>query len=350
MDLDLLERRVSELGEPAYRARQAWEWATRGASGYDAMTNLPRALRELLAAEVPFSTLEAETEPRARDGTVKTLFRTADGHPVEAVLMRYRDGRRSVCVSSQSGCPLTCTFCATGRMAFGRNLSAWEILDQVLHYRRIEAVDHAVFMGMGEPFMNVDAVLAAARRLPELGITHRRTTISTVGWVPGLTRFVEEVSEPIRLALSLHAADPGLRSELMPVNDRYPLADVVALCRRHWERTKRRVFVEYVMLAGVNDSPAQARLLASLLGRDAFKVNLIPYNPTGLYDGSSRAAIDAFKAELDRAGVPATVRLTRGRDIAAACGQLAAPARAARSRSREGRTLPFLPRGDVHAD
>jgi 23S rRNA (adenine2503-C2)-methyltransferase len=191
-------------------------------------------------------------------------------------------------------------------------------------------------MGMGEPFMNVDAVLEAARRLPEVGITHRRTTISTVGWVPGLRRFVEDVEEPIRLALSLHAADEALRSELMPVNDRYPLPDVLALCRAHWERTKRRVFVEYVMLAGVNDSPAQARALAGLLGRDGFKVNLIPYNPTGMYDGSSRDAIAAFKAELDRARVPATVRLTRGRDIAAACGQLAAPTRA-RSRATTAR-------------
>ncbi len=328
MDLDLLQARLADLGEPSYRARQAWDWAAGGVEGYHAMTNLPRALRETLEADVPFSTLTAENEQNARDGTVKTLFRTADGHPVEAVLMRYRDGRRSVCVSSQSGCPLTCTFCATGRMAFGRNLTAWEILDQVLHFRRTEPVNHLVFMGMGEPFMNVDAVLAAARRLPDVGITHRRTTISTVGWVPGLTQFVEEVSEPIRLALSIHAADPGLRSELMPVNDRYPLPDVVALCRSHWERTKRRVFVEYVMLAGVNDSPAQARLLASLLGRDAFKVNLIPYNPTGLFDGSPRAAIAAFKAELDRTRVPATVRLTRGRDIAAACGQLATAPRA----------------------
>ena len=253
-------------GEPAYRARQVWEWAARGASGYDAMTNVPQALREALDADVPFSTLAPETEQRSRDGTVKTLFRTHDGHPVEAVLMRYRDGRRSVCVSSQSGCPLTCTFCATGRMAFGRNLTPWEIVDQVLHFRRAEPVNHVVFMGMGEPFMNVDAVLEAARRLPDIGITHRRTTISTVGWLPGLRRFVEEVEEPIRLALSLHAADLALRSELMPVNDRYPLPEVLALCRAHWERTKRRVFVEYVMLAGVNDSPAQARALAGLLG------------------------------------------------------------------------------------
>ena len=330
MDLKRLDERLDELGQPAYRGRQVWEWASGGAPGYEAMTNLPLALRTALAADVPFSTLTAEAEQRSRDGTVKTLFRTHDGHPVEAVLMRYRDGRRSVCVSSQSGCPLTCTFCATGRMAFGRNLTASEILDQVLHFRRSEPVNHLVFMGMGEPFMNVDAVLDAARRLPDIGITHRRTTISTVGWLPGLERFVEEVTEPIRLALSLHAADPTLRRELMPVNDRYPLPDVLVLCRRHWERTNRRVFVEYVMLAGVNDSPAQARALAELLGREAFKVNLIPYNPTGMFDGSSRAAIAAFKAELDAARVPATVRLTRGRDIAAACGQLVAPARETR--------------------
>jgi len=316
------------MGQPTYRAAQVWEWTARGADGYQAMTNLPLALRTALEAEVPFSTLAVVTEQQARDGTVKTLFRTHDGHPVEAVLMRYRDGRRSVCVSSQSGCPLTCTFCATGAMTFGRNLTASEIVDQVLHFRRSVPLNHLVFMGMGEPLMNLDGVLGAARRLPAIGITHRRTTISTVGWMPGLSRFVEDVAEPIRLALSLHAADPALRSELMPVNDRYPLADVVALCRTHWERTNRRVFVEYVMLAGVNDAPAQARLLAELLGRDAFKVNLIPYNPTGKYGGSSREAIATFKAELDRAHVPATVRLTRGRDIAAACGQLAAVPRA----------------------
>jgi 23S rRNA (adenine2503-C2)-methyltransferase len=334
VDLALLERRIAELGEPRYRADQVWQWTARGAGGFDEMTNLPRGLRAALTTDVPFTTLASETEQQAKDGTVKTLFRTADGHPVEAVLMRYRDGRRSVCVSSQSGCPLTCTFCSTGRMAFGRNLSASEILDQALYFRRREQVDHLVFMGMGEPFMNVDAVLQAARRLPDIGITHRRTTISTVGWMPGLARFVDEVSEPIRLALSLHAADAQLRSELMPVNDRYPLDDVVELCREHWRRTNRRVFVEYVMLAGVNDAPAQARLVARVLGRDAFKVNLIPYNPTGSdYKGSSREAVAAFKAQLDQAGVPATIRLTRGRDIAAACGQLAAPSRA-RNRAR----------------
>jgi 23S rRNA (adenine2503-C2)-methyltransferase len=324
MDLNLLEATLATRGEPAYRARQVWEWTARGAAGYDAMTNLPRALREEIAARVPFSTLAVETERESRDGTVKTLFRTADGHPVEAVLMRYRDGRRSLCLSSQSGCPLTCTFCATGSMAFGRNLTASEILDQALHFRRSTEVNHAVFMGMGEPMLNLDEVLAAARRLPDLGITHRRTTVSTVGWIPGLRRFVDDVDEPIRLALSLHAPDDELRSRLMPVNDRYPLADVLAECRRHVARTRRRVFVEYVLLAGVNDSPEQARSLADLLGRDDFKVNLIPYNPTGLFTCSSRDRIASFKSVLDRAHVPATVRLTRGRDIEAACGQLAA--------------------------
>ncbi len=324
MDIALLETTLADRGEPAYRTRQVWEWAARGADGYASMSNVPARLRDALQEAVPFSTLTLQDEVRSRDGTVKALFRTHDGHPVEAVLMRYRDGRRSICVSSQSGCPLTCTFCATGTMQFGRNLTPSEILDQALHFRRVESLDHCVFMGMGEPMLNFDQVVAAARRLPDIGITHRRTTISTVGWMPGLTRFVDEVEEPIRLALSLHAADPGLRSRLMPVNDRYPLDDVLAECRRYVALRGRRAYVEYVMLAGVNDSPAQARELAAVLGKDAFKVNLIPYNPTGIFGGSSRDTIAAFKQVLDRARIPNTVRLTRGRDIAAACGQLAA--------------------------
>ena len=323
MDLALLERALADRGEPSYRARQVWEWTARGAASYEDMTTLPKALRSALAEDVPYSTLSVVTERESRDGTLKTLFRTHDGHPVEAVLMRYRDGRRSLCLSAQSGCPLTCTFCATGAMRFGRNLTASEIVDQALHFRRLDAVDHAVYMGMGEPFLNFDEVLASARRLPDVGITHRRTTISTVGWMPGLRRFVDEVDAPIRLALSIHAADPALRSTLMPVNDRYPLADVLAECRRYVALRRRKVFVEYVMIAGVNDSPAAARALAGLLDGRSFKVNLIPYNPTGKYEGSSRQAIESFKAVLDRARIPATVRLTRGRDIEAACGQLA---------------------------
>jgi 23S rRNA (adenine2503-C2)-methyltransferase len=322
VNLDLVAEALAD--EPSYRVRQVWEWASRGASSYSEMTNLSTRTRALLEGRVPFSTLEVVEQAESRDGTVKTLFHTADGKSVEAVLMRYRDGRRSACVSSQSGCPLTCTFCATGQMRFGRNLTAWEILDQALHFRRLEPIDHVVFMGMGEPMMNVDAVLGAARRLPDVGVTHRRTTVSTVGWLPGLRRFVDEVDEPIRLALSLHAAADALRSEIMPVNDRYPLEDVLAECRRYFDLRGRKVFVEYVMLDGVNDSPEQAAELADLLDRKVFKVNLIPYNPTGMYEGSPRETIAEFKAVLDAARLPSTVRLTRGRDIAAACGQLAA--------------------------
>jgi 23S rRNA (adenine2503-C2)-methyltransferase len=324
VDRALLQQRLSERGEPPYRAGQVWDWAARGATGYAEMTNVSNELRAELEDLVPFSTLELQHEARSQDGTVKALFTTADGHPVEAVLMRYRDGRRSICLSSQSGCPLTCTFCATGQMRFRRNLTASEILDQALHFRRIEPIDHAVFMGMGEPMLNLDAVLEAARFLPDVGITWRRTTISTVGWLPGLRRFVDEVEEPIRLAFSLHAPTDELRSELMPVNDRYPLRDVLAECGRYVELRRRKVYVEYVMLGGVNDRVEQARALAELLDPKIFKVNLIPYNPTGMYKGSTPKAIAAFKDVLDRARIPATVRLTRGRDIAAACGQLAA--------------------------
>src|SRR5689334_2238239 len=161
MDLELLDQTLTSRGEPSFRARQVWEWLARGARGYEEMTNLPAALRSALAEEVPFSSLTLEHEAHASDGTVKALFSTHDGRPVEAVLMRYKDGRRSLCLSSQSGCPLTCTFCATGQMRFGRNLTRWEIVDQALHFRRIDRVDQAVFMGMGEPMMNIDAVLGA---------------------------------------------------------------------------------------------------------------------------------------------------------------------------------------------
>jgi 23S rRNA (adenine2503-C2)-methyltransferase len=351
MDLELLEQTLAAHGEPRFRGRQVWEWAARGAAGYESMSNLPLALRETLAREAPFSSLELQREVRARDGTVKALFATADGRPLEAVLMRYRDRRRSICLSSQSGCPLTCTFCATGQMRFARNLSTSEILDQALHFRRIEPLDHCVFMGMGEPLLNLDAVLGACERLPDLGISHRHTAISTVGWIPGIERLAE-CELPLRLALSLHAPEEALRSELMPVNERYPLRDVLDACRAFYARKRRRVFVEYVMLAGVNDRYEQAVALAQLLaparhvstpvrGRGAgralgesereprmFKVNLIPYNPIDSggrapYHGSGREAIAAFRAALLERGVEATIRLTRGRDIDAACGQLA---------------------------
>jgi 23S rRNA (adenine2503-C2)-methyltransferase len=325
VDLDLLQRTLADAGEPAFRGRQVWSWAARGADGYEAMTDVPAALRSQLSDDVAFSTLTVVEEAHARDGTVKTLFHTADGRAVEAVLMRYRDGRRSLCLSSQSGCPLTCTFCATGAMKFGRNLTASEILDQALHFRRMESVDHVVFMGMGEPMMNLDNVLAACERLPDLGVTHRRTAISTVGWIPGIDRLAQ-TDMPIRLALSLHAADESLRSQIMPVNDRYPLSEVLEACTRFYAAKRRMVFIEYVMLKGVNDRFEQAVALAKVLDPKVFKVNLIPYNPTGSYNGSSPEAINTFRAVLEEHGLRATVRLTRGRDIAAACGQLAAAA------------------------
>lgn len=355
MDLERLASMLAEAGEPAYRARQVWSWAARGIRGYEQMSDLPAELRERLARELPFACLQVADEAHARDGTVKTLFQTEDGRALEAVLMRYRDspqgepGRRSICLSSQSGCPLTCTFCATGQMKFARNLTSSEILEQALHFRRLSApwpsngseltlqegtraapLTNCVFMGMGEPMLNLENVLAACERLPDLGITHRRTTISTVGWIPGIERLAEQ-EMPVRLALSLHAPEEALRSELMPVNERYPLHEVIEACRAFHARKRRRVFVEYVMLAGVNDRYEQALALARLLGGDTermcFKVNLIPFNPTdSSYQGSSRASIAAFRAALQSRGVPATVRLTRGRDIDAACGQLAARA------------------------
>jgi 23S rRNA (adenine2503-C2)-methyltransferase len=325
MDLELLRETLEAAGEPRYRRDQVWAWLARGAGSYEEMTDLAAALRAVLAERVPISTLRVEHEAHARDGTVKALLRTHDGHAVETVLMRYRDGRSSLCLSSQSGCPLTCTFCATGRMRFARNLTRDEIVDQALHFRRRGRVDHAVFMGMGEPMMNLDAVLGACELLPALGITSRRTAISTVGWIPGIERLTAS-RVPVRLALSLHAPEDALRSELMAVNERYALAEVLDACRAHWAATHRRVFIEYVMLAGVNDRYEQALALARLLSpREAFKVNLIPYNPTeSPYEGSGRAAIAAFRAALEARGVRVTVRLTRGRDIAAACGQLAA--------------------------
>jgi 23S rRNA (adenine2503-C2)-methyltransferase len=329
MDRDLLSETLARRDEPPYRARQVWAWLARGASSYAEMTDLPATLRAELAEHVPLSTLALEHEARASDGTVKALLRTGRGQAVETVLMRYRDGRRSLCLSSQSGCPLTCSFCATGRMRFAGNLSADEILDQALHFRRQGEVDHAVFMGMGEPMMNLDAVLEACALLPAMGIANRRTAISTVGWIPGIER-LSASGLPIRLALSLHAPEDELRSALMAVNDRYPLADVLDACRADHAIRRRTVFIEYVMLAGVNDRFEQALQLARLLSpREAFKVNLIPYNPTdSQLQGSGRDAIAAFRSALQSRGVPVTVRLTRGREIAAACGQLAAQAAA----------------------
>jgi 23S rRNA (adenine2503-C2)-methyltransferase len=325
VNLELLSHTLSAQREPAFRASQVWAWAARGASGYEQMTDLPIELRRRLADEVPFSTLEPQSERRASDGTEKVLFATEQGQAVEAVLMRYRDGRRSVCLSSQSGCPLTCRFCATGQMKFARNLTLSEIVDQALYFRRKERIDHAVFMGMGEPLINVEPVCESFSYLRDIGIAPRHVAVSTVGWLPGIERLTQSPL-PVRLALSVHAADEALRSELMPVNNRYPLSEVLEACRRFARARKQRVFVEYLMLDGVNDRYEQALELASILEpKKAFKVNLIPYNPSGgAFAGSSERAIAAFKDALSSQGLQATVRLTRGRDIDAACGQLAA--------------------------
>lgn len=330
MDLNQLEATLVDLGQPPYRADQVWEWLARGTGTWGEMTNLPADLREELEGRMPISTLSVDASARSVDGTEKALFLTGDQRPVEAVLMRYRDGRRSLCLSSQSGCPLTCTFCATGRMKFGRNLTESEILDQALHFRRIEPVNHAVFMGMGEPMMNLDNVLAVCEKLPDVGVANSHTTISTVGWLPGIVRITNE-GPPVRLALSLHAPNEELRSRIMPVNDRHSMTDVVAACREWRHVRKRKVFIEYLMLDGVNDTVELAHELADLLlPRNDFKVNLIPYNPTGTgYSGSSRESIDRFRETLMSRGIHATVRLTRGRDIDAACGQLAAKATSA---------------------
>jgi 23S rRNA (adenine2503-C2)-methyltransferase len=327
VDIELLEQTLADLGQPAYRTDQVWEWLARGADSFDGMSNLPADVRDELKARLPVSTLTVDASAKSVDGTEKALFATADRRPVEAVLMRYRDGRRSLCLSSQSGCPLTCTFCATGTMKFGRNLTESEILDQALHFRRIEPVNHAVFMGMGEPMMNLDNVLAVCERLPSVGVANSHTTISTVGWLPGIERVVTE-GPAVRLALSLHAPNDELRSQIMPVNDRYPIAEVVAACREWRHTRKRKVFIEYLMLDGVNDSTVLAHELADLLlPKNDFKVNLIPFNPSGTgYAGSPREAIDRFRDTLVARGIHATVRLTRGRDIDAACGQLAANA------------------------
>jgi 23S rRNA (adenine2503-C2)-methyltransferase len=340
MDRELLEQTLANLGQPAYRARQVWERACAGASSYEEMTSLPKDLRSELRQRVPFSALNLERRLEARDGTIKALFRTHDGHPVESVLMRYRDGRRSVCISTQSGCPLQCAFCASGQMGFRRNLSAWEIVEQALFFRRVEAISNAALMGMGEPLMNLEAVLTAVRALPDLGIGARHTAISTAGWVPGIDRLTGE-GLPVKLALSLHAPDDELRGTLMPVTARYPIAEVLAACKRFYAVRRRKVLVEYLMLAGVNDHREQARALARLLNPKVFKLNLIPYNETGAFRGSSRAAIDAFRDTLSRGGLEATVRVARGREIEAACGQLAgAPGTADRTTGDEPAVSP----------
>ena len=342
LSLDALRAAVVALGQPAYRAQQVSGWLYRStAAGFEAMTNLPLTLRRALAERYRFGALETVTERVSSDGeTRKALLRLSDGQQVESVLMRYpqrSDGtgaeRATVCVSTQVGCPVRCSFCATGLMGFARNLTSGEILEQALYFlrwsrREPPLVRNVVFMGMGEPLLNYDATMAAVERLvhPEgAGLGVHRLTVSTSGWLPGIERLTRDPLA-VRLAVSLHAPNDALRDELVPLNRRFPVADLFAACHAYQRHTGRRVTFEYTLMDGVNDTPALARELATLVGGLDAHVNLIPMNPVaGLpYAPSSWEAVEAFHAVLRERGVICTVRREMGRDIQAACGQLRA--------------------------
>jgi len=334
VDRETVAGLLESWGQPAFRMGQIVQAQGAGAATWDDVTTLPRALRARLAEHGPLWSVRPESTSTSRDGTVKWRLALPDDRVVEAVLIAHGRRRRTVCVSSQAGCALGCRFCATGAMGAGRDLTAWEIAEQAL-IARAEAerqgarLSNVVFMGMGEPMQNLDAVLGACAEMnrPQgLGISARAIAISTAGWVPGIARLAEHPL-PVRLALSLHAADDATRSRLMPINNRWSIANVLAACRRYCDRTGRRVFVEYLLLEGVNDAPADARRLAGLLRDGRFHVNLIEYNPTASgYAASSPPRREAFVDALRRAGLEASVRRSRGADVDAACGQLAARA------------------------
>jgi len=323
---------MAELGQPAYRARQVFHALhAEGARDWDAARTLPAALRARLAARYALGTSTVARRAQSRDGTAKYLLALRDGREVETVHIPD-DGRVTVCVSSQAGCALACAFCATGRLGLLRNLTAGEIVEQVERAREGHPAPNVVFMGMGEPLANYAAVVQAIRILlaPEgLGLSPRRITLSTSG-LPDRMRQLAGEDLGIRLAVSLHAADDAKRTALMPINARYPIADVLAAAREYAERSGRRVSFEYVMLAGVNDTDADAARLAALLPRRIAHVNLIPYNPTDAeFRGSSPERIAHFAALLRERGVACSVRRSRGRDVQAACGQLAGARRQA---------------------
>jgi 23S rRNA (adenine2503-C2)-methyltransferase len=323
---------VDSLGEPAYRAAQLFGWTYRSlVSGFDAMTNLPLPLRQQLAELATIQSLRPLDAVVSANGlTSKTLFELWDWETIEAVLMRYQ-GRHTVCISSQVGCAIGCPFCATGQSGFTRNLSTGEIVDQVLHSARLLkeqdlSISNVVLMGMGEPLANYDAMWGAIEILNDrrgFGLGSRRFTVSTAGLPPGITRLAQEELS-VGLAVSLHAANNELRDRLVPLNRRYPLSDLITACREYAERTGRRVTFEYALIDGINDSPSQAEELGHLLRGLLCHVNLIPLNPTEdcNYQPSGRAHVLAFRRTLNRTGIPNTVRLGRGMDISAGCGQL----------------------------
>ena len=322
---------LSAHGAPAYRRAQIWAWLARGAAGFDAMRDVPKALRAELDRDFRFTSLKTIATSEADDGlTTKTLYELDGGHSVEAVVMRYAD-RSTLCISSQAGCPVGCPFCATGKFPFGRNLKAYEIVEQAVDAERILAAEgrrlsHVVFMGMGEPMANYRAVVDSVRRLADaelLGISPRRIVVSTSGLIPRIAQLAEE-KIPVTLAISLHAARDELRDVLVPINRKYPVHDLVAAAQAYAQTTGRRVSYEWVMLAGVNDTERDAKELGALLKGKLAHVNLIPFNPVEgtPYRAPNRLTISIFKDLLVGQGLAVTVRDTRGREADAACGQL----------------------------
>ncbi|MGH2456971.1 MAG: 23S rRNA (adenine(2503)-C(2))-methyltransferase RlmN, partial [Candidatus Limnocylindria bacterium] len=347
VDSDALAAWLEARGEPAYRAGQVLAGVHRPeVTGFADLTELPRALRTALGAQLRFSTVAASHVLTADGGlTAKAVHELHDGQRVESVLMRYpaRRGageRTTICISSQAGCAVGCPFCATGQAGFGRQLTPGEIVDQVLHWHRAPwqalgadwrpgagtAHYNIVFMGMGEPLNNADRVFAAVRLLNDparLGIGARHITVSTSGVVPGIERMIAELPQ-VNLAISLHAADDELRDELVPLNRKWPLAELLAAGRGFAARTRRRVSLEYVMIDGMNDTLVLAERLGALARGWRSHVNLIPLNPTpgSRWSGTPPERLAAFAAVVRAAGVNVTVRDTRGREIDAACGQL----------------------------
>lgn len=330
LTMDELSALLEGWGQPRFRAKQVWSWLyDRRVASFDEMVNLPKDLRERLKAETRLGALALAAEQVSVDGTVKRVYRLPDNQLIESVLMEYDDERRTACISSQAGCAMGCVFCATGQMGFARHLSADEIFEQALIFARDleargERLSNVVLMGMGEPFHNYDAVIEAVRRLmSELGIGARHITVSTVGLVPMIRRFAEEGLQ-VKLAISLHAATDEERSALLPVNKRYPLNELIGACEYYVEQTGRRISFEWALIANENDTPEQANRLGQLLKGLNCHVNLIPLNPTTGYEGapSNPAASRQFIDILAEYGVTATIRVRRGIDIDAGCGQL----------------------------
>jgi 23S rRNA (adenine2503-C2)-methyltransferase len=339
---DELRAAFAAAGLPSFRAAQVARWLfARRVRDFAAMANLPRELRALLAVEWDARALERVAVHVASDGTRKVVLGTRDGARIEAVLIS--EGRRqTLCVSSQIGCSLDCSFCATGRMGLGRNLRTEEIVDQALHACEIldaagQTLTHVVFMGMGEPLLNLSNVVQAIRVLSHaeaFALSPKRITVSTAGVVSKLAALGEAV--PVRLAVSLHATTDALRDELVPLNRRFPLATLLDACAKYPLAKRERLSFEYALLAGVNDSEADARRLARIALDLRAKLNLIPMNehPSSPYRRPSEARIDEFLSVLAGAGVSATVRRSRGDDIFAACGQLGALAEVQRPATR----------------